>query len=105
MYINISVSQQKWFKIKWNALWCKVKREGAIYGKEELSVFTFYMVKKFGKTFKWKSVCKGGRGREDTLANKLNSAKKFKRQLLMVPRLSSLLYADNRLDMILRENR
>ena len=45
---NISVSQQQWFKIKWNALWCKVKQGGVIYGKKEgLNVFTFYMVKKF----------------------------------------------------------
>ena len=63
------------------------------------------MVKKFDKIFKWKSVCKGGRGKEDILAYKLNPAKKFKSQLLMVSKLSSLLHADNRLDMMmLREN-
>ena len=63
------------------------------------------MVKKFDKIFKWKSVCKGGRGREDILTDKLNSAKNFKSQLLMVPKLSFLLHVDNRLDMMLRENR
>ena len=38
-----------------NALWCKVKQGGVIYGKKEgLSVFTFYMTKKFEKNLKWK---------------------------------------------------
>ena len=52
-------------KIKWNALWCKVKEGGVIYGKKEgLIVFTFYMVKKIKKILKWESafVKEGGGG-------------------------------------------
>ena len=52
--------------------------------KKGLVFFTYHMVKKIDNIFKWKSICKGGRGREDILADKLISAKKFKSQLLMV---------------------
>ena len=35
---------QRWFKIKWDVVWCKVKSGGVIYGLEGFLVFTFYMV-------------------------------------------------------------
>ena len=47
-----------------------------IYGKEGLVFLHFTWSKKLTKIFKWKSVCKGGRGREYILADKLNCAKK-----------------------------
>ena len=57
--------------------------EEEVFMAKKGSVFTFYVVKKFDKIFKWKSVSKEGRSREDMLADKLNS-KKFKSQLVMV---------------------
>ena len=53
-------------------VWFKVKQGGVIYGKKEgLSVFTFYMVKKFEKILEWKSLSvKEGEGEEDILGDK-----------------------------------
>ena len=54
--------------------------------KEGLSVFAFYMVKKPEKKLKWKSLSvkeEGGVG----IYQQTNSAKNFKKQLLLVPKL------------------
>ena len=59
-------------KMKCFMVWFKVKQGGVIYGKKEgLSVFTFYMVKKFEKILEWKSLSvKEGEGEEDILGDK-----------------------------------
>ena len=62
LYINGSVSQQQWSKIKWNALSCKVKQGGVDYGKEGLSFYILYG-QKIDKILKSKSLSVKGRGK------------------------------------------
>ena len=36
---------QQWLKIKWNAVQCKIKSGGVIYGKEGFSFYILYSLK------------------------------------------------------------
>ena len=83
----------------------KLNGEELFMAKKSLMLLHFIWSKNLTKLLDGNLFVKEGRGREDVLAGKLNSAKKFKSQLLMVPKLSSLLHDDNKLDMMLRENR
>ena len=48
---------EKGYLVKQNTLWYKVKQGGVTYCKKEgLSVFTFYVAKKFEKMLIWKKI-------------------------------------------------